>query len=499
MKKPTLKERLTYWFDNRMSKGSVGLIRILIIFTLILVFLLSSLILMTGANGEQSPAGIVWDSFATVINAWMPSFEEGTPVYLFAMALTAIGGLLVTSVLIGIVSSAIEEKIIGLRRGNSIVIESGHIVVIGFHVGEYTLLEQLILAAGDDKETIVIGSELEKDDLEQQIKDNINVPKNVRIICRTIDVYDPASIARLSLDTCRTVIISPTNDSDTIKTLLAVSTLISDSKNRSIRVNAIISKEEHRFPPSMARKHNVTALQSNDTLAKIIAHSCTQTGLSKVFTEIFNFQGSELYLNTLNGIEGMQFTELMYRLDRAVPVGIYRDHAIQMNPPGDTVLKADDRILVFAEESDSATLMDYGVALPEDYELRPIKPERETKTLIFGYNKTLKTVLKELPDNVQTVTLVNYPGGDSEVLEKICQEREINLEYVTGDTRSEMGLLELSRNAEHIIILSKHDMEEEEADMFAIFLLLNLRDIRLRYHLRYNITAEMRRESASCD
>jgi hypothetical protein len=30
--------------------------------------------------------------------------------------------------------------------------------------------------------------------------------------------------------------------------------------------------------------------------------------------------------------------------------------------------------------------------------------------------------------------------------------------------------------------------------MFAIFLLLNLRDIRIRYHLRYNITAEMRIE-----
>lgn len=494
MKKPTLKERFTYWFDNRMAKGSVGLISVLILFTIIVVLLLSGVIMLFDAGNEQSLSGVLWDSFATIINAWMPSFEEGSPVYLIAMALTAIGGLLVTSVLIGIVASTIEEKIIGLRKGNSIVIEKDHIVVIGFYTGEYTLLRQLILAAGDRPSVIVIGSEMERDELEQQIKDNVEIPKNIRIICRTVDVYDPASLQRLAIQTCRNAIISPTDDSNTVKMLLAVSSLIQSSKVKNVRVNAIISREEHRFPPTISKKHNVSTLQSNDTLAKIIAHSCTQSGLSKVFTEIFNFEGSELYLNRISEITGMTFSELMYRMDKAVPVGIYRNHTIMMNPPAETVIEESDRILVFAEEKDSAILVDEGSVLPDDYELRPVKPERDTKVLVFGYNRTLKTVLRELPENVQKVTLVNYPGTDREVIEKICREKEMELECVSGDTRSEMGLLELSRNAEHVIVLSRHDQEEDQADMFAIFLLLNLRDIRIRYHLRYNITAEMRRE-----
>lgn len=494
MEKPTLKERFTYWFDNRMARGSMGLIRVLIIFTLILVVVLSGAVILFDSGNEQGAAGIIWDSFATAINAWMPSFEDGSPVYLVAMALTAVGGLLVTSVLIGIVASAIEEKIIGLRKGNSLVIENGHTVVIGFYVGEYTLLRQLVLAAGSVPTTIVIGSELERDELEQQIKDNIDVPKNVRIICRTVDVYDPASIERLAIHTCKTVIISPTDDSDTVKMLLAVSALIHSSNTKNVHVNAIISKAEHRIPPSIARKHNITALQSNDTLAKIIAHSCTQSGLSKVFTEIFNFEGSELYLNQIKGINGITFEELMYRLERAVPIGIYRDHKIEMNPPADTVLQESDKILVFSEERYSAYMAGEGTKLPEDYPMRPIKPERDTQTIIFGYNKTLKTVLRELPENVMKVTLVNYPGGDTEAINKICLEREISAEFVNGDTRSEYGLLELTRNAEHVIVLSRHDLDEKEADMAAIFLLLNLRDIRSRYHLRFNITAEMRRE-----
>ena len=53
---------------------------------------------------------------------------------------------------------------------------------------------------------------------------------------------------------------------------------------------------------------------------------------------------------------------------------------------------------------------------------------------------------------------------------------------------------ELSRLAEHIVVLNDLEKEEDDADMESIFLLLNLRDIRARYGLRFNITAEMRAE-----
>ena len=83
----------------------------------------------------------------------------------------------------------------------------------------------------------------------------------------------------------------------------------------------------------------------------MIAHSCTQTGLSETFRELFNFEGSEFYLVDINGIEGLTFEDLMLRLNHATPVGIYRNGKITMNPPADLQLKGTDRILVFAEET----------------------------------------------------------------------------------------------------------------------------------------------------
>ena len=48
--------------------------------------------------------------------------------------------------------------------------------------------------------------------------------------------------------------------------------------------------------------------------------------------------------------------------------------------------------------------------------------------------------------------------------------------------------------AQHIVILSDHDGDPEKADMDAVFLLLNLRDIRKRFGLSFNITMEMQKE-----
>lgn len=158
----TLKEKFNYWFDNRMAKGSLGFIRFLIVASVVLAVLIAGLMVWLGVDGENDHAGVFWDSIATVINAWMPYSEDGNFGYLILMSVNAIAGMLFTSVLIGIITSAIEEKLVDLKQGNSAVIEKDHVVVLGFHPGEYTLLNQLILAAEDTPMCIVLGADLER-------------------------------------------------------------------------------------------------------------------------------------------------------------------------------------------------------------------------------------------------------------------------------------------------------------------------------------------------
>ena len=494
MKKASFKKKLLYWFDNRISGGSMGLIRLLAVTSVFIVLLVALVIFLFHLNGEDGFLAAFWDSAATVINAWMPSFEDGGIGYLILMSLSAIAGLFITSILIGIISSGIEEKITSLKRGSSAVVEEDHIVVLGFYPGEYTLIQQLVLAAAEEPCCIVVADDMEQEEMQQYIADNVEKPKNVRIICRTVDIFDPKALERCALSACRSVIISPTDDYRTTKALLAVSAAVGTEAS-NVRVGAVVSKAEYRFPPSIAAKHNVTTLQTSEVVAKIIAHSCTQCGLSVTFREVFNFEGCELYAIELPAA-GLTFGELMLRVDCAVPVGICGRGGIRINPPKDTVIAENDRILVFAEEDDTAKFVE--AAKTREFVSDPAhRPEkRQEKVTVIGGLESLGTILYELPENVAEVTIntVREPDRDAVAAAVAKRKSPFRVNFSRDSLLRDDALSRLARQSEHIVILSDYDKEDDEADMDTIFLLLNLRDIRTRFGLSFSITAEMRKE-----
>ncbi len=493
----SLKKRIQYWFDNRIANGSLGLIRALIAASLVMAVLIAGLILLFGFQEDSEPAAVIWDSIATVINAWMPYWDEGSLGYLLLMSVTAIAGVLFTSVLIGIVTSAIEDKISDLRRGNSFVPEQDHIVVLGLPDGEFTLLRQLILAAAGDPVCIVLGEDLDREEMEHDLKENLDVPKNVRIITRTVDITDPASIEKCSVETCRTVIVSPMDDTRTVKAVLAVSALLQEKGAEGVRINAIVSRNDYRFPPSLAEAHNICSLQTNDILAKMIAHSCTQMGISETFKEVFNFEGSEFYLIDLEDIAGWTFERLMTKMDRAVPAGVLRDGKMTVNPPAAFEIREGDRILVFSENSRSAVLDREGSNPPAaEGDERRIYKEDNAAAVLIGCNESVGIILRELPENVTYVTLAgaDLPEEGKEELRRIAHARGLEVEYHGGEVNSEKALRALAQTAEHIILLTDHAVDPEAADMDTMFRLLNLRDIRQRFGMSFNITVEMQKE-----
>ena len=494
MKKPTLKQRFSYWFDNQISKGMRSLVKLLVIFTLTVGIVVALLLFFLKLTNEDTFGGVLWKSLYTVLRSSFPGFHDGNGLYLFLMTFSAICGMLVTSVLIGIVSTAIRDKINNLRRGNSQVLEEGHTVVLGFYPGEYTLLRQLVLAAAEQPACIVVADNMSKDKMEENIKANVKAPKNVRIICRTADIFDPVTLEKCSISTCKSVIISPTSDERTTKALLAVSAIIESEEGCAANVGAIISKEDYKFPPSIAERHNVTTLQTNDTLARIIAHSCTQPGLSETFEEVFNFEGNEIYSVDIPGTVGLTFEQLTLSVDGGVPIGINRNGSVLMNPDPKEVFKEGDKLLVFSEEDDTSFLR----PLPQLPELN-IKPADQLhedgagKVVILGYNETISTILHELPEDVDDV-LIAGKCNKERVRASIADREGMKVDFFDGDYTKNSTLLELAKIADHVVVLSDHSMDEEKADTQSIFVLLNLRDFKARYGLKYNITVEMRRE-----
>ena len=115
------------------------------------------------------------------------------------------------------------------------------------------------------------------------------------------------------------------------------------------------------------------------------------------------------------------------------------------------------------------------------------------RVVILGYNETVGTILRELPEDVTEVLIAGRCDKDA-VRASVADKEGMDISFYDGDYTRNSTLFKLAQMAAHIVVLSDHGIDEEKADTQSIFLLLNLRDFKARFGLKYNITVEMRRE-----
>lgn len=490
MEKHKLTERIRYWFDSNFERGMKRRVLMLLGATVVLILLTTGLSFLLG--GEDSGIDAFWNKMVTVINAWMPESGDGDEFpSIIATAIAAIGGLLITSILIGIISTGLEEKIDEIRNGNSRVIERDHIVILGFTPGEYKMLGQVILACEQKGKHIIVASDMERDEMDRLFAENLEIPKNIRIITRNADITDPNSISCCAIEEAQTVIINSFDDAAVIKSLLAVSKIINKA-DRRITVVADIEREENAVPTDVLNS-GITLLNTGNVIARLIAHSCTQPGLSGIFTDIFNFEGSEFYLNADTALSGRTFSDLFEDLDGAVPVGYERKGRLTVCPKGNEVLQAGDRFLYFAEKRGGYSLME---SSEKSKTVNPVKKHFGFKgaVLIIGLNNVFETVLSEMPEDVHRVSFLPQSEEESMRVSEYAASAGAVVDILPVSDVSMDTLSGLLFGVEHVVLLNNDELEKEEADLEIIKTVLNLRSLREHRGLSFNITAEMKSE-----
>ena len=502
MKKKSFKQRFQYWFDTRMSRGAIAMIKVLAWVTLAIVLLITAAILLFGFSEDGDFFTTFWDNMATVINAWMPYSSDGGPGYIILTAIVAIVGLMVTSVLIGLIGSAIEEKLTSLRKGNSVVLESGHIVILGFTPGEYELINQLILAAAGEPLCLVIAGDGERDEMEDLIHENVDIPRNVKIIYRSVDICDPVALKCCSITDAASLVVNVADDDVTIRSLLAVSQILRTQEEQNLNIVAAFNDENYKLPERMCKEFNIIQLNTKDIIARIIAHSSTQPGLSDAFTDVFNFEGSELYVADMPQATGLSFMQIAGRLVGGVPVGVYKDGVGRIGVDQDEILDEDEKIIFFAETKKSIHLESADKVSKEiDFScFKPVEKESNInlgeRIAIIGYNTSLDTVIVELPETIEEIIFADLSDETrSEVQQALNRRPDLNYSYYEEDIDSEEGLKQLIKKVNHIILLKKDDMDVAESDMDVMLKILKLREIRKNEQLSFNITAELQSES----
>ncbi|MBR3439472.1 MAG: hypothetical protein IKH13_08230, partial [Clostridia bacterium] len=319
------------------------MIKMLSAVTVSVIFILVGLLFAFDWNKDGFFKSI-WDVASATLNAWFPSSEDGNTGYLILCGIAALFGILFTSVLIGIISNLIEEKIDELQKGNSPVVEKGHFVILGFTPGAYTLISEIIAGCNREKCTIVVAEKTDKTEMHKLIESNINIPKRVRLICKNIDITDKNELELCSLDTCRSVTISPMDNHRTVKTMLAVYSAMEGAPEES-KIIASVTDDNFIIP----RNKRIIVFQANDAIGRIVAHCCTKPGSALAFNEIISFKGSEIYISPVDECVGMSFVDILRCFAEGTPIGIKKGKKTLINPDAETVYEENDKLIYLAE------------------------------------------------------------------------------------------------------------------------------------------------------
>lgn len=499
MKKHTWKEKFQYRFDNLMSKGTVSLIGMLFGITVLVVCVSGILVAITRCGDADTVGRNIWISLMHAIDAGTITADDGNLVFMILMTIVTICGLFITSVLIGVLNTGIENKMTSLQKGKSLVLEKNHVIILGFNENALNIISELIIANENHKhQRIVIMDDVDKTEMEDAVHQKIPNTRTTKIICRSgrIDRFSDLSIC--SPETCRSIIVNVNDDAQAIKTLLACVSLLEKSDNSSAYITAMIQNPENLEAARIAGGNRAEILYVKNTIARLMAHVSRQPGISSVFTNLLSYDGDEIYVEPLAGAEGHTVEELNLRLPKSIVIGISKQGIPKINPPGDTRVEPGDEVILIEEDdgvsSLAGTAADVQDSAFSDTPDIPILPQH---TLILGCGEMLELALKELDNYVAPGSGILIADTSLDEQGKAIRKmkfRNMTVELKECDIYTGKVLNELLQaNPQNVMIMTDTSLDDDEADARTLLLLLQLDNLAKLNHLKFTVASEMRK------
>ncbi|MBI3267896.1 MAG: hypothetical protein HYZ53_02660 [Planctomycetes bacterium] len=507
------KVRLAYTLDRQFAKGPLAQFVLLGVLTL-LVLLFGEVAYFLGlfspANAQvvgirtdidKGPLDTLWFSLKHVLNPGSITDDYGATLPVFTVALAeTLMGMAIFGILIGFISSAITARLDVLRKGNGPVLETGHILLLGWSNKVYSILN--LLAQFDARLRVVLLSDRALDEMREALRLEVapSVLKNV--ILRTGSRANLGELERVAFGAARSIIVlaDGTDDADTgnpdisvIKVLMLLAAQ-KEWKGAPPKMVAEISRAENLDIAEAAGGRRIPVVLSSEIISKILVQSSRQPGLSNVYAELFSFYGSEMYIRNVPEAVGRRFGDLLYGFPTAVPIGLSMArneggrivYVPTLNPPADHVIAPGEWIVLVAVDlniSFDAKAPVYVSPLTGRTKFSPPIPEQ---ILLLGWNQHLYQVLREFDSYVKKGTRITIVAAHTpEVAAQHLDEHlGVKLEHVEVEYRQASYLKRavmkdlLATRHDCIIILADQSAGEPDMDARIIMAIVLIRDLQ---------------------
>ncbi|HEX5630032.1 MAG TPA: TrkA C-terminal domain-containing protein, partial [Acidimicrobiia bacterium] len=427
----TLRQRLRYAFDNTMAKGTPALVAWLGVATAVLVVFFSAIVVAAGLapegdDGVRPGLGrTVFDSLVHAFDSGAFADDWGQVGFFIAMVGVTIGGLFITSALIGVISAAFDARLEELRKGRSLVIEEGHTLILGWSEAVFTILAELAQAKESEKDpVVVVMADRDKVEMEDAIRAKVGDLGRMRVVCRRGVRTDLSDLDLVSPQQARAIIVLSEEedepDADVIKAVLA----LTQNPERTAETMHLVAEIQETANLEAARIVGGTEtvlLDKSQTIARLLVQASRQSGISIVYTDLFDFGGDEIYFRSDPALTGKTFADARLAYEDCTVVGIRTPTGSKLNPAGDTVLGPDDQVIALAADDSILAVAQPCTVTPQEaaIDTSGTLPRDPQKVLILGWNKRSVTVARELDQYLEpgsaVVAVAEHPTAGDEI------------------------------------------------------------------------------------
>ncbi len=494
-----LGDKLRYRFDNSMSRGTPALIAWLSVATLLLIVVFSVFVTLLGLRPDADgvPDGFFHEMFYSLLHALDPGTIGGDDAsswrFVLTMLALTIAGLFIVSALIGVIAAGIDTKLAELRRGRSIVLERDHTVILGWSDSIYTIISELTIAnESRTKPVIVILADRDKVDMEDEVKAKVPDLRGTRVICRSGSPMDIDDLVLSSHTSARSVILlapdSEDPDSEVIKTLLA----LTHGGDGGPNIVAEIRNPTNLEAARLVGADRTVLLDIRETVAKLVVQTSRQSGAAAVYTELFDYDGDEIYFLERHGLADLTYAEALLAFEKASVIGLVEDGVPTLNPPGGTVIG--NRALVVVAEDDegleqqgrSGTRPDLG-ALGTQAE----SEEHPTQAVLIGWNERAPIILRELDHYAPAGSALTVVTSFGQPVVPVLDNLAVTVVAASTTDRATLESHVVPGLDQVIVLCYSDHLGVQAADARTLVTLLHVRDILGRLGSSTPVVSEM--------
>jgi len=504
-----IRNRAQFQLERFMMRGPI--FRLLFVIGIVVGVSVVGGLLVVPLGEFESPNDAIWWAFLRLSDPGYLGDDHGIWKRTVSTVLTVAGYVLFLGALIAIMTQWLNQALRTLEAGVTPISLRNHFVVLGWTTRTATVVQELLESSERVRHflrrrgavKIAVLAEDVDANMHFDLRDLLGAAWRAdNVILRSGSSLRIEHLRRVaSHDAAALLLPAPDQrgsgaapDTQTIKSLL---TLSGYCVEHEVAARPLVVAEllDARKAITARRAYHgpLELIASNRVISSLICQAIRHPGLSHVYAALLTHgEGSELYARECPQFADMRFGDLADAFPASILIGIVRresgtDRAM-LNPSDDLRLRADDRLVLVAEnveattppESHTPKYVDRGQGVPQP----PEDLAARRRILVLGWNHHVPDMLAELDSyQVERFELVIASMVPIATRKRHMDNHEVTIQRISVDhvevdytVPGHLKRLDPGK-FDNIVLVANDWIEAEESDARTILGHLLLREI----------------------